>query len=877
MKYQEAFTKKYKISASELLEQISTKFFGNIKRIGLEKLINEKVEEKGIDPNKEFYKMFIEAIAEGNIKLPENQKLFIEYTKFEIPNKEVSIPKSKGVLQDFKEIVATDDMRPAMRGVYISEDGFLVATDAHILVKYQSNEFSEEKGKIIDLKKYIGTKGKAIDFIDEKYPQYDRVIPQDNEYKFKGLSTYAFYNFAKSTLFLKKLTTSVVFTIEFDVKGEKYYINPNLFSDLLEFALAKGFTSFDFEIDESKSRALVLRFEEKSIGLIMPILAQESNGTIGYTFDQIENEFGSSKSIGKKKAPAPKSVVPKAVTSKEVVEAPKSVAQYKKFEGDIEDTEYISRREIASITLRSGEVLSGNDIIDGVYRAKKKFAEGGEVGEINIAKQYGKMLNDLSKEKQFNKKIELNSKVKNFEKQNEISIDQNNIIYIKGNRVAYIDKINSKTGQQKTNWEIKKFAKGGEVGDRSGSLKVNKESDAKYYWTFTFSNGKIEKSFQGFNTSADAQRDFQYRSKYFAKGGDIGFIPMELEEKLALLSKWGGTNVRGVIGLLNAMIDSGITDEDLKYTLLKKETRLRREKAIEMKIDEIWTKIQPKYNQELKGNMYYSTLKELITRSGGTYQNLLQKFKPFRKYQKFAEGGEVDRISVGDNVYAYFAHNYVGYQLVESPSMGEPYDGKVIDIINENNQKKYVVKFENGETKKLSQGIFDDYVIKEKFAKGGEIDGLEILDKSDKFGEKYDVFVNGIKQGHISKSDDGNYFAMSNSVEGGKSFSSKFFDSLLKAKKYVYSKTKNIFPLGLKTMMKQMGYAKGGKVGFEGLAKKVAKRYVGRKVSKEYQAEYGKTYDAKEAKEVGNKVAGKVYQQQVAKKKIVRKLQRKTN
>ena len=134
-----------------------------------------------------------------------------------------------------------------------------------------------------------------------------------------------------------------------------------------------------------------------------------------------------------------------------------------------------------------------------------------------------------------------------------------------------------------------------------------------------------------------------------------------------------------------------------------------------------------------------------------------------------------------------------------------------------------------------------------------------------------------IKQGHISKSDDGNYFAMSNFVEGGKSFNSKRFDSLLKAKKYVYSKTKNIFPLGLKTMMKQMGYAKGGKIGFEGLANKVAKRYVGRKVSKEYQAEYGKTYDAKEAKEVGNKVAGKVYQQQVAKKKIVRKLQRKTN
>jgi hypothetical protein len=72
-------------------------------------------------------------------------------------------------------------------------------------------------------------------------------------------------------------------------------------------------------------------------------------------------------------------------------------------------------------------------------------------------------------------------------------------------------------------------------------------------------------------------------------------------------------------------------------------------------------------------------------------------------------------------------------------------------------------------------------------------------------------------------------------------------------------------------------HAKGGKIGFEGLANKVAKRYIRKKVAKQYQDEYGKTYDAKESKEVGNKVAGKVYQQQVAKKKIVRKLQRKTN
>jgi len=57
----------------------------------------------------------------------------------------------------------------------------------------------------------------------------------------------------------------------------------------------------------------------------------------------------------------------------------------------------------------------------------------------------------------------------------------------------------------------------------------------------------------------------------------------------------------------------------------------------------------------------------------------------------------------------------------------------------------------------------------------------------------------------------------------------------------------------------------GGKIGFEALSKKVASRYVGEKVKPQYQDEYGKTYSAEEAKEVGDKVAAKVYRQQQAK------------
>lgn len=60
--------------------------------------------------------------------------------------------------------------------------------------------------------------------------------------------------------------------------------------------------------------------------------------------------------------------------------------------------------------------------------------------------------------------------------------------------------------------------------------------------------------------------------------------------------------------------------------------------------------------------------------------------------------------------------------------------------------------------------------------------------------------------------------------------------------------------------------AQGGGIGFEKLSKQVAKEYEGDKVAPKYQDEYGKTYSKLEAREVGDKVAGKVYWQQQGRK-----------
>jgi hypothetical protein len=54
----------------------------------------------------------------------------------------------------------------------------------------------------------------------------------------------------------------------------------------------------------------------------------------------------------------------------------------------------------------------------------------------------------------------------------------------------------------------------GEDNDSGGgTLKIEKQGD-KYYWTWNPKSGKSQKSYDGFESKADAQRDFMRKSKY---------------------------------------------------------------------------------------------------------------------------------------------------------------------------------------------------------------------------------------------------------------------------------------------------------------------------------------------------------------------------
>ena len=376
MKLQEKFKKKYKVDAIDFVEKANLKFFGMAKSLGLEKVLKEYTEKENIsiDINDEFRKDLIEAFAEAGEKFPENQKINFntaDNINFEPTPINPSVPKSKGTLENFKDIVSKDDLRPKMTGVFVSQDGYLVGTDAHKLIKFKSNEYSQYAGKIINLKNFIASKGKKLDFIDEKYVDYQVIIPRENE-EIKNLPTYNFYNLAKSAVALKKLQNDYIFNINFKLKDMIISFNPILMADVLQFALCNGLNTFTFKYS-TDTRPTLLDFGDKCLGLVMPI--KNLNGTKGtteITFEEVINNYGSSKPMPKTK------VEPKREPKSEPKVEPKKQVPYTKFDGKINETTYIPRRDISHIVLKNGEELSSSEIADGVYKINsKKYATGG--------------------------------------------------------------------------------------------------------------------------------------------------------------------------------------------------------------------------------------------------------------------------------------------------------------------------------------------------------------------------------------------------------------------------------------------------------------------------------------------------------------------
>ena len=87
----------------------------------------------------------------------------------------------------------------------------------------------------------------------------------------------------------------------------------------------------------------------------------------------------------------------------------------------------------------------------------------------------------------------------------------------------------------------------------------------------------------------------------------IGFIPMELEEGIMIISKRHNIKFKDVLGILNALVDAEITMEDLKTTPSKSgsayQNKLER-KTLDLEI-ELYNKRAHQNTIELESSYNY--------------------------------------------------------------------------------------------------------------------------------------------------------------------------------------------------------------------------------------------------------------------------------
>jgi hypothetical protein len=116
-----------------------------------------------------------------------------------------------------------------------------------------------------------------------------------------------------------------------------------------------------------------------------------------------------------------------------------------------------------------------------ILRGLKEMA----MGDLERIEDYAEMISDRMKEGQ-----ELSSWMYS---QITLAVDQLNSVH---------DAMDGKDGVKES------------VNEAAGTLTIEKRKDGKYYWQYKFKSGKKEDWPEGFNTKADAQKDFMYRSKY---------------------------------------------------------------------------------------------------------------------------------------------------------------------------------------------------------------------------------------------------------------------------------------------------------------------------------------------------------------------------
>jgi predicted GNAT family acetyltransferase len=304
----ESFDKKYEFSALKFADDYNlagkrADLYDIYKSVTGKELDTEGNSYRPSEKAIQFAQDLLSALGREGIKL--KTPLGIDGITINVSPSPVK-PFSKTGTDALQELVSKDDMRPSMQGVYFDGDN-MVATNAFILtvqkktesdreiiekaeallVKYWSKNFAPNDARQIASKTYEeikknGLNGKIIntktgEVIDQKYPDYQQIIPQENQNKTAPTDVQELINLANGANLTLSNNNKEVKLIVFLIKGKEQFeigLDTKLFKDLLQSMQGSGTKKVTLEI-ESPNKGILIKGDNGSIGLIMPVMIGE--------------------------------------------------------------------------------------------------------------------------------------------------------------------------------------------------------------------------------------------------------------------------------------------------------------------------------------------------------------------------------------------------------------------------------------------------------------------------------------------------------------------------------------------------------------------------------------------------------------------------
>lgn len=271
------FEEKYGVSIGEIEGEIK-----KLKEAGISNPIDYALKNIGVG-NTELQQVimgdYMKYVIENELpkKLPAKKDLFIgDYLpKGEINPKPIEKPVSalkdnseKSKAESLKDIVSDDEIRPQMWGVYHDKkNGFLVATDAHKLVRIKEDNITKEGI-------FVPKTGQKI---DAKFPDYNVVIPTDNQIKINVSLKELRPKLEGMERANKFFVTDPTILANIQVGETEYLFSPKLLNDIFKVLEQHGRDNVTIELGKP-NRALVINSGDIT-ALAMPTIINDSDNS----------------------------------------------------------------------------------------------------------------------------------------------------------------------------------------------------------------------------------------------------------------------------------------------------------------------------------------------------------------------------------------------------------------------------------------------------------------------------------------------------------------------------------------------------------------------------------------------------------------------